>query len=95
MIVAVVVIPRPCASVMIRTHSFVGIFSRQILSRTESTRISAAVPHIEPRPASFITSSTSTVLSRLFFAAYATSIGLLAWRWTPGAASWIQRYTSV
>ena len=95
LMVAVLGTPRPWASVMIRIHSFVGIFSLQIFRRTSSTRISAAVPHIELSPASFIASITSTVLILLFFAAYATSIGLLAWRWMPGAASWIQRYTSV
>ncbi len=76
---------------MIRIHSAVGIFCGHIFSRTLSTRISAAVPHIELRPAAFICESTSFVLMLLCRAAYATSIGLLACRCTPGASSLIHR----
>ncbi len=43
-----------------------------------------------PSPSSFSRASTSVVSHRPFFAAWATSSGLNAWTWTPGAASCTQ-----
>jgi len=79
MIVAVVRIPRSCASLMILSHSWLEIFPGQMTFRTSSTSISAAVPQSDPSPASFMRESISRVEMPLFLAPYATSIGLLAW----------------
>ena len=75
---------------MTRAHVAVSILSGQITLRTLSTRTSAAVPQSVERPAAFIAMSTSRVERPLLLAAYATSIGLLAWMWTAGASSRIQ-----
>ncbi|OPY37549.1 MAG: hypothetical protein A4E40_01383 [Methanoregulaceae archaeon PtaU1.Bin059] len=68
MMVAVDGIPREWASLIIRTHSAVDTLPGQITARTPSTRISAAVPQRDPRPASFIIPSISTVVMPLFLA---------------------------
>ena len=80
---------------MIRTQSSVDTLRGQITFRTESTRISAAVPWIVPSPS--VLSRAITVVVGIFpcFAAWATSSGLKAWMWTPGAASWSQCMISV
>ena len=52
MIVAVVRIPSRCAVSMTSSHCAVLILSGQMIARTSSSRISAAVPGNEPRPAS-------------------------------------------
>jgi hypothetical protein len=53
MIVAVVLMPRRWAFSTTSNHCAVLILSGQMTARTSSSRISAAVPGNEPRPASF------------------------------------------
>ena len=52
MMVEVVGTPSECAVVMISTHAATSTFLWLRISRMLSSRISAAVPGIEPRPAS-------------------------------------------
>jgi hypothetical protein len=80
MIVAIDGIPKACASLIIRTHSSASNFLGQITFLTESTRISAAVPCNDPRPAAFNRQRTSALERLLLNAAWETSSGLNACR---------------
>ena len=82
--VAVVRMPRPCASSMTRSHSSVVALRGAIFSRTDSTRISAPPPGIESMPAACSRRSTSSVEVLETWDRCTISGGLMACRWSAG-----------
>ncbi len=78
--------PSPCAVVTISSHVSAGSFPFVRSQRTSSSRISAAVPGIEPSPWALHSARNSPNEIPSFVAPFRTSIGLNAWTWISGAA---------
>ena len=86
-IVDVVGMPRSCALVMTSTHSEAGSLPLVRTHRISSSRISAAVPGMEPRPDSRARVSQSRIDMFVRAAPLTTSIGLNAWTCMSGTRS--------
>ena len=86
MIVDELRMPRSCAVRTISSHVSAGSLPFVRTHRTSSSRISAAVPGIVPRPwcAALLRNSRNEMPS--FVAPFRTSIGLNAWMWISGDA---------
>ena len=76
--------PSACAVVMISTQAATSTFLWLRISRTLSSRISAAVPGIDPSPASRSIAIYSGYSIRTRRAPYMISIGEKAWIWISG-----------
>ena len=76
--------PSPCAVVTTSSHVSAGSLPRVRTHRTSSSRISAAVPGIEPSPRArhSCRNSRNEIPSRV--EPFRTSIGLNAWTWMSG-----------
>ena len=94
MIVEVLRMPRPCAVRMICSHVSAGSFPLVSTHRTSSSRISAAVPGVDPRPARFASDSHSANEMPSRAAPFNTSIGLNAWMCISGTRALIARSRS-
>ena len=86
--------PSPCAVRMICSHVSAGSFPFVSTQRTSSSRISAAVPGVEPSPARFASVSHSANEMPRREAPFSTSIGLKAWMCIPGTRALIARSRS-
>ena len=73
--------PAACEASMISTQRATGSLLGEMRSRTPSCSTSAAVPGVEPRPASRRRANTSAGGSPEMSHMCATSIGLYACRW--------------
>ena len=79
--------PSRCAVDTTSTHCAAGSLPLVSTQRTSSSRISAAVPGIEPSPASRSSVSHSSIDTPAFAAADTISIGEKAWTCMPGTAA--------
>ncbi len=86
--------PRRWAVSTTSTQALVGSLPLVSTQRTSSSRISAAVPGMDPRPASRTSVSQSAMLTPARAAALTTSIGLNACTCMPGAAATTARTMS-
>ena len=87
--VALVESPARAEASMTSTHRFTGSLFGEIRSRTPSSSTSAAVPGVEPSPASLSRANASS--SGMSPARASTSIGEYACRWIWGATFFASR----
>ena len=87
MIVDELRIPRSCAVRTISSHVSAGSLPLVSTHRTSSSKISAAVPGIVPRPWRRHSCRNSRNEIPSFVEPFNTSIGLNAWMWISGAAA--------
>ena len=83
--------PLACAASITSIQRATGSLFGEIRSRTPSCRTSAAVPGVEPRPASISRSNTARVGRPETSHMCATSIGEYACRWISGAIPFTTR----
>jgi hypothetical protein len=86
--------PSSCAVFTTSTHCAAGSLPLVSTQRTSSSRISAAVPGIEPSPAAFSSASHSRIETPAFAAADTISMGENAWTCMPGTAARTARTSS-
>ncbi len=94
MIVDVVESPISWAVAIVDSQAAVSTLSGQIMRRTSSSRISAAVPGSVARPASRSSPRKTPTGSPSVVAPCVTSSGENAWMWIPGAAAFAARQMS-